>query len=124
MIIMVNPIPTHSILKQLWIGECTIFEYQQVTDTNTHQTKNKLVPVVENEPCRLSYSTEQVTELSTGVASVNQEIKLFIRPDINIKAGSKIQVTQHGRTNKYKRVSEPLIYTNHQEVVLELDKEV
>ena len=119
-----NPIPKTDALKLLWIGECTILEYQEVTDAVTHQTVNRLVPLVESEPCRLSYSNEQVTNLQDGVAKVEQTIKLFIRPDLKIKAGSVIKVTQHSQSNKYRRASEPAIYTNHQEVVLELDEDV
>ena len=121
---MENIIPKTDVLQKLWIGVATISEYQKVTDPITFQSTNKLVPVVENEPCRLSYSTEQVTNMDSGIATVAQVIKLFIRPDLVIKSGSKIEVTQHGRTNNYIRASEPLIYTNHQEVLLQLDKEV
>lgn len=118
-----NPIPKNNILKQLWIGTCTISEYKQVTDPITHQTTSSLVAVATDEPCRLSYSTAKVTGVS-GIATVEREITLFISPEIEIKPGSHIVVTQHGRTNSYKRASEPAIYTNHQEVLLTLDKEV
>lgn len=119
-----NPIPKNDILKMLWIGSCTISEYTEIKDPVTHVTSFGLVPVVENEPCRLSYSKDNVTDMENSVAGIQQTIKLFIRPDIDIKAGSIIEVTQHGTTNKYKRASEPAIYTNHQEVILEIDKDV
>ena len=45
---------------------------------------------------------------------------LFIRPDLTIKAGSVIEVTQHGITTKYRRSGTPTVYTNHQEVILTL----
>lgn len=119
-----NPIPKTDALSRLWIGTATISEYQKVTDPDTFQTTSKLVPVYTDEPCRLSYSTEQVTNLETGLAEVVQRIQLFIRPDIVIKPGSVIEVTQHGRTHKYKRADEPAVYTNHQQVTLSLDKDV
>lgn len=117
-------IPKTNIVSKLWTGSCAIMEYQDVTNPITHQTTSKLVTVVENEPCRLSYSTEPVANLSNGLATVAQVIKLFIRADLKLKAGSKLKITQHGVTNNYVRASEPSIYTNHQEVVLQLDKEV
>lgn len=117
-------IPKTDIVSKLWTGSCTIQEYQSVTDPITHQTTNRLVTVVENEPCRLSYSTEPVTNLNNGLATVSQVIKLFIKPNLKIKAGSKLKITQHGVTNDYIRASEPSVYTNHQEVVVQLDKEV
>lgn len=119
-----NPIPNHNYLQQLWIGVATIYEYQEVTDPDTHQTTSSLEAVVTDAPCRLSYSTEQTTDLDSGVAQITQVTKLFIGRDVPIKAGARIDITQHGTTNSYKRASEPLLYTNHQEVVVTLDKDV
>lgn len=106
-------------LSLLWIGRATIYEYQEVTDEN-YQTTHKLVAVVTDEPCRLSYNSETTTDINSGVAQVNQVPILFIRPDLVIKEGSVIEVTQHNVTNKYKRTSKPSIYTNHQEIKMEL----
>lgn len=107
-------------LSALWIGKCTIYEYQPVTDQETYQTVHNLVAVFENEPCRLSYQKEQSTDISNGAAIISQSITLFIRPDITVKEGSVIEITQHGVTTKYKGSGKPTIYTNHQEIVLEL----
>lgn len=111
-------------LAALWIGRCSIYEYQDVTDPDTFQTTQELVAVVADEPCRLSqnYVSHTPTDLVSGgsVPSLEQIIVLFIRPDLEIKPGSVIEVTQRGRTNKYHRSSEPAIYSNHQEIVLEL----
>jgi ABC-type uncharacterized transport system YnjBCD substrate-binding protein len=107
-------------LSILWIGKATVYEYDEVTDPETYQTKHELRPVVTDEPCRVSYKQEPSTNIATGVAQLTQVIILFIRPDIEIKAGSVIEVTQYGRTLKYKRSSKPAIYSNHQEVALEL----
>lgn len=112
-------------LSLLWIGKATISEYQNVTDPETYQTTQKLVPVIIDEPCRLSqnvvsHDKQELTRLGESVPYVEQVIVLFIRPDLEIKAGSVIEVTQHGRTDKYQRASKPAIYSNHQEVVLEL----
>jgi hypothetical protein len=119
-----NPIPVNNILATLWIGTATISEYQEVTDPNTFQTTTKLVPVIQDEPCRLSYSALPITDIETGLPQVKQETTLFIRPDIIINPGSVIEITQRGRTNKYKQTAEPAIYTNHQEIKVSLDKEV
>lgn len=107
-------------LSVLWIGKATISEYKEKTDPETYQTSHTLVPIVVDEPCRVSYKQEPSTNIVTGAAQLNQIIMLFIRPDIAIEAGSVIEVTQNGRTLKYKRSSKPAIYSNHQEVVLEL----
>ena len=111
-------------LRPLWVGLCTIYEYQDVTDPETHQTVLKPVPVLEDEPCRLSYNWEQATNIRSGAAVVSQSITLFIRPDLEIKPGSLIEITQHGRTEKFERSGHPAVYTNHQEIKLQLHEDM
>jgi hypothetical protein len=107
-------------LSKLWIGRCTIYEFQTVTNPYTYQSTQKEVPVVIDEPCRVSYNREQATNIQDGAAVISQSITLFIRPDLEVKAGSVIDVTQHGVTTKYKGSSKSALYTNHQEIILEL----
>lgn len=110
-------------LAQLWIGKATIYEYKEVIDGVTFQSTHELVPIVENEPCRLSHKQEPTVNITDGTPSISQSIVLFIRPDLEIKEGSVIEIRQHFVTNRYKRASKPAIYTNHQEVTLELYKD-
>ena len=107
-------------LSILWKGRCDIWEYEDVTDPDTHQTTQRQVVVVEGEPCRISFTSEATTNPANGVAEMTQFIVLFIRPDLEIEAGSVIEVTQNGRTTKYKRSGKPAVYTNHQEIRLTL----
>lgn len=107
-------------LAKLWVGRCTIYEFQDVTDPLTYQTTQKEVPVLVDEPCRLSYNKEQATNISSGAAVVSQSITLFIRPDLVIKPGSVIEIAQHGVTERYKGSGQPAVYCNHQEIVLQL----
>ena len=107
-------------LSALWTGKCTIYEYQDVTNPENFQTTKKLVAILVDEPCRLSYNHEQATDISNGAAVVSQSITLFIRPDLKIKTGSMIEITQNNVTEKYKGSGQPAIYTNHQEIVLQL----
>lgn len=107
-------------LKKLWIGKCTIKEYRTITNPVTHQSIQDLIPVLIDEPCRLSYRYEQSTNIQNGTAVVSQSITLFIRPDLTIKPGSVIEVTQHGRTTVFKGAGKPAVYTNHQELIMEL----
>ena len=111
---------TNNPLSALWIGKCTIYEYQAITDEINYQTTHQLKVVAQDEPCRLSYHKEQSTNITNGAAIVSQSITLFIRPDLVIKEGSVIDITQHGVTTRYKGSGKPAIYTNHQEIVLEL----
>jgi hypothetical protein len=111
-----NPNP----LKSLWIGKCTIYEYKDTVDPITHQSTQGLVPIIQDEPCKLSYNREHATNISSGAAVISQSITLFIRPDLEIKPGSVMDITQRGKTTRYKGSSKTAVYTNHQEVVLEL----
>lgn len=107
-------------LEKLWIDRCTIYKYQDVTDPDTFQTIQQEVPILEDEPCRLSYNREQATNITNGAAVVSQSITLFIRPDLTIDPGSVIEITRHGKSVKYKGSGQPAVYTNHQEIILEL----
>ncbi|HBF5228480.1 TPA: hypothetical protein KSJ92_004019, partial [Clostridioides difficile] len=53
------------------------------------------------------------------LAKLEQTIKLFISPDIEIKAGSKLIIND----KEYVRSGESAIYSNHQEIILELFKD-
>lgn len=89
-------------------------------DDITGETTTDLVKVYEDIPCRVSKKT---IASPIGSNEINNAIKyepvLFINPDIAIKPGSQIEVTQNGVTRKYKRSGEPFPYTNHQEIVLQ-----
>lgn len=107
-------------LEILWVGRATIYEYQEITDDDTCQTRHELVAVIVDEPCRLSHRNEITAIVDSGAPYVAQTIVLFIRHGITIKEGSVIEVTQNNVTNKYRRASKPSVYSNHQEVTLEL----
>lgn len=111
---MVNP------LAILWVGKCTIYEFENVTDPETFQTTQREVAVLVNEPCRLSYNYEQATNIQSGAAVVSQSITLFIRKDLVIKPGSVIEITQNGVTDRFRGSGKPAVYSNHQEIILQL----
>lgn len=108
-----------NIISSLYKGKCTIVEYQSVKDLVTKRTTNKEVIILENQPCRLSYKSV-VKSTEGNVSEIIQITKLFLDPSINIKPGSKIIVTQNGVTKEYKNSGEPALYSNHQEIILEL----
>lgn len=107
-------------VEMFYTGTCTVVEYQEVKKANKSTAFEEVV-VLENQPCRLSYSTiDRTSGTDTGASSIVKITKLHISPDINVKAGSKIIVTQNNATEVYKNSGEPAIYTTHQEIVLEL----
>ncbi|MGB3103369.1 MAG: ABC transporter ATP-binding protein [Psychrobacillus psychrotolerans] len=110
-------------IESLYKGICTIYEQQKVKDPITHQTTTKEVMVLENQKCKLSYEKITSASQTTAAATIAQSTKLFIAPELVVKAGSKIVVTQHGRTSFFSQSGEPAVYMDHQEVKLELFKE-
>lgn len=114
---MVNQI--RKAIESQYRGLCTIVEYRPVKDPVTKKTSHKEVPVLSDQRCKLSFKT--VTSSGDGqVGTVKQVVKFFISPKINIKAGSKITVTQNGVTTEYSNSGVPAVYTHHQEIILEL----
>ena len=106
-------------LESSYNGKCQITEHRKIKKANKSTAFEEFV-VLENQPCRLSFKT--VTNASTGTtaSATTQIVKLFLAPEIKVKAGSKITVTQNGVTTDYKSSGQPAIYTNHQEIILEL----
>lgn len=113
---MVNP------LKTLWKGSCTVISRVKKQDLITKKTEFVEETIYEDEPCRLSYQTLTPTTDKNNASEVTQVPKLFLSNEVMIPPGSKIIVTQNNRTTEFENSSEPAVYTNHQEIVLELFK--
>ncbi len=109
-------------LARLWTDRCTIFVRREVTDRQTHLTDFEEVPLAEDVPCKLSFQTISAAG-GDEVASVQQVTKLFLSPDLEVPAGCKIIVTRPNETERtltYTRSGEAAVFTNHQEIMLEL----
>lgn len=107
-------------LERLYTGRCTIMEYVVEADPKTHITGHPKEQVVyENIPCRLSRKSFPAAVQGDG-NGITEQIKLFLSPEIEVKAGSKITVTQNGMTRDYKNSGVSAVYSSHQEVELEL----
>ncbi|WP_101772333.1 hypothetical protein [Peptostreptococcus faecalis] len=109
-------------VELLYDGRCDIYEYIPVKDPVTKKTKDEEVQSFSQIPCRLSYSQSPIT-IQKEAGNIEQKIKLFISPNIKIKPNSKIVVTQNGVTREYKNASVSAVFSNHQEIELELTKE-
>lgn len=106
-------------IESLYDGRCTVVEYQQVKNPTTKRTEAKEVEVLKDIPCRLSYKTVAKNEAG-NVSEVVQVTKLFIGPEVTVKAGSKIIVTQYNKTTEFKSSGVPANHSNHQEITLDL----
>lgn len=108
-------------IERLYNGKCTVTEYRDQKDPITKVTRKQEIPSIIEQPCRLSYKNILSTK-QDGAPIVKQSVKLFISPNVQIKPGSKITVTQNGITRDYQSSGEPAVYSTHQEIVLELFK--
>lgn len=107
-------------IESMYDGTCTIIERQKVKLPNK-STGFKDIVVLEDIPCRLSFKTiTNTNQAETGVSAVVQVTKVFIAPEIQVKPGSKLTITQNDVTTEYKSSGQPAIYTTHQEIELEL----
>lgn len=109
-------------IQSMWTGICNIF--------GVKNSKNKYGTVVsevkelyKNIPCRLSFKNISQTEQTESVAKTSQVVKLFIAPEVYVPPGSIVEVTQNGITRKYKHSGISAVYTNHQEIILDVEQE-
>ena len=108
-------------IESLYKGLCTIRQYDSVFDPITKRTSFAEVVSYVNVPCRLSHKSKVSAKPSDTVSTVAQTIVLFIAPELVVRAGAKVEVTQNGVTKIYKASGESAVYTNHQEIVLEIE---
>ena len=83
-------------LERLWKDRCSIFIREEVTDPVTHLTDSEEKPLLQDQPCKLSFETLTSTN-GDEVATAQQVVKLFLSPDVKVPAGCKIIVTEGKR---------------------------
>lgn len=107
-------------IEQTYEDRCKVYEQMDVFDKKTKVKKGKRVAILEDEPCRLSFSRLEAGEKADPASAPSQTAKLFISPDIDIKTGCVIEIRHKGRTYEYERSGQPAVYSSHQEIVLQL----
>lgn len=109
-------------IESLYIGKCTIVEFVPEKDEETKLTTQVEKQVYVDLPCRLSYSRYKTEDVASGTefVSAEQTMKLFLSPDIEVNHGSKLIITQNGKTKEYKRSGVANHHTNHQEIPIQI----
>ena len=108
-------------LERLWKDRCTVYHRIKVKDPDTKLTDFEEKPLLQNQPCKLSFETLSSSN-GDPVATGAQSVKLFLPPDVEIPAGCKIVVTRFNdleRQITYSKSGEAGVFTNHQEIMLE-----
>ena len=101
--------------EKMYDSKCTVIVHEEYEKDNGSSGFHD-VTVLEDEPCKVQYSSVKAATQDTAVATVSQEIRLFISPDVEIPTGSKIiansvNYTHSGVVAKYQ---------THQEIVMTL----
>ncbi|ABX43319.1 hypothetical protein [Lachnoclostridium phytofermentans] len=109
-------------IEILYDSTCTVIEYRKEKDPVTKVTSNQEVIIHLDKSCRLSYSSKNKANQTDTANAVEQVIKVFIAPELDIKAGSKLVISSKGRMVEYKNSGVPAVYDTHQEIILELFK--
>lgn len=104
-------------IESTYTGLCTIVEYQEVVVD--YETRTEEVIVLESQPCKLSKKAISSASQAEVASTVAYAPLLFIAPEVEIKPGSIIIISQNGVTRKYERSGEPFIYETHQELTLQ-----
>lgn len=114
-------------IERLYCDTCNIYEYKEYTEGSVTKHKEELKH--KNIKCRISFSTGRIfNRLSSGeekedFLKLKQNIKLFLPAKIEVKAGSKIEVTHQGHTMVFVNSSIGAVYKSHTEILLDNNKE-
>ena len=106
-----------NVLQRLWKDKMTVTEYQKVILPDK-STGFKEVAVLEDIPCKLSFSSLNLVQQDNGGYRVVQTVKLFFDNSIEIKPGSKITVKRRTKEYEYSQSGQPGVFTHHQEITL------
>ena len=109
-------------LERMWRDRCTIIRKVKATDPKTKLTDFSETPLVENQPCKLSFENLSTTD-ENHVATMAQAVKLFLSPDVVIPPGCKIVVHRFNKLERefiYSQSGEAGVFSNHQEITLAL----
>jgi hypothetical protein len=107
-------------IEQMYEDTVTISRHDNVKDPGTKETKQELVPIYENQPCKLSQTGLARNGQTEDANNVAYDAKLFIAPDLEIKQGDVVAITRAatGRVALYTAGDPFPPYQSHQEINL------
>lgn len=112
-----------NILSILWKDTCsvTVRRKEKLPDKSTGFREET---IIKDAPCKISFFNNlsvsgPVRNDQTASATV-QTVKLFCAADLDIPPGSRIEITHNGRTALYTYNGVPSVFTEHQEITLDV----
>lgn len=109
--------------ERMYNGRMTVYVKQLQPPDENGLSRLEETAVIENAPCHISYDTISQNEQAEHYANKKQEIVLYCDPEIEIPEGSKLAITQNGRTVAYQLSGAPAVFLSHQEIDLEIFRE-
>lgn len=106
-------------IEKLYDSVCNVITSVEYTKENG-VTDFKDVVKYENQPCRISQSGATAANNNHVVSEIDKTIDLYIAPELDIPAGSRIVATFNDVVTEYKASGEPARYTTYQKIRLEL----
>ena len=110
-------------IESMYRDTCDIIQLVSSKDPISRRVTTTEQVMYSNVPCKLSVknlaSTSDTANNSDTASAVAQTTTVFMAPELDVPAGSKILVTHFGRQFKYESSGYPAIYSSHQEIRLE-----
>ena len=126
---MVNPLTDEIIalkreaVESLYTGIMKVYEYPKIKNPKTGIEKPLEYFKYSDVPCRISSQGGGTTNKTDKKPVISKGISVICPPEYEIKAGSRLEITFNGETNRYKLAGEKKLYSDHQTIEIELEKE-
>lgn len=107
-------------LERMWRDRCWVYVQEETTDSVTHLTDFEEKPLLEDQPCKLSFET-LAADSGDEAPVAAQTVKLFLSPDVDIPPGCKIVVKRFNSLEReftFTKSGIAGVFTNHQEIFL------
>ncbi|NFC96121.1 hypothetical protein FDB33_11090 [Clostridium botulinum] len=107
-------------IESLYDCTCNIYRYEKYKDSVTKETKTGINPIPKHEKqsCKVSKQSLSKNNQTDTTNNINYELKLFIAPEVEIKQGDEIEVTNALDVKAKYKAGEGFFYYTHQEVIL------
>lgn len=110
---------TRKAIESLYDCTCNITGgKEKIKDPVTKETK--LIPKIkyEKQSCKVSKQSLSKNNQTDTVNQIVYELKLFIAPELEIKQGDTVEVTNQFGNKEIYKAGEGFSYNTHQEVIL------
>lgn len=109
-----NAAAERAAIEMLYDAVCTVSRSAAVSENGIARVTERII--AENVPCGLSDGSDSSAQQEANF--IAREKRLFVAPEVDIRAGDTVSVTAYGRTDSFEAVGIPAVYATHQQVRL------